>query len=640
MDHDDAGGASQETVMKAVFTLAALWLTGCGCGDEGTLTIATSTLPDGVVGVTYRAQLEVEDGGDVYWGFASGRLPAGLTLSETGALAGTPTGAGDFAFRVRAISTEGSTGEKDLTLHVEEGESTIELTTEELPEGRVGEAYSVRLEAEGGVEPYAFGIASGALPPGLSLSERGLLSGTPEDGVDTTLTIRIFDAGGGSGSGQLHLVVIGASGDPRFESDLLDSGRVGEGYSYELEASGGQPPYVFTNVGRTLPDGLALSEDGRLTGDPEEGGVFELRFRVTDERGRTGERDFYLPITSRLVLATESLRAGLVGEPYDERLDADGGMPPYVFSIDSGDLPEGLTLEDDGRIHGTPSAGVAQAVRFRVTDTEGYATVKSISVRVYSFPVVEAFPDLPLPGTCDIEGEESIIAEIPVALPGMVTELDVGAAITFENLSYLTVALESPTGRRAVLYFGDQMDGGDDDIDDLDAFWDEEDVPSTPLDVFRGEPTQGVWRLVATVTMSAWGTCTAGGSIDHVFLALTTEASSDPYVRVSGWSTNNLIQYPWVRITGGGLDQDELQFSVRQWSTGANGVAEGGFGDDEDMGEADLDWSTTVDAEAGTISGTGLFSSGGETGFGTVTGTDGETDYTFDMAVVPPDWVP
>lgn len=619
---------------------AALWLSGCGCGDDGDLKITTSSLPDGVVGVTYRATLEVEDGGDVFWGFASGRLPAGLALSETGVLSGMPTGAGDFAFRVRAISTSGATGEKDLTVHIEEGESSIELATEELPEGRVGEAYSVRLEAQGGVEPYSFGIASGALPSGLSLSERGLLSGTPEDGVDTTLTIRIFDAGGGSGAGQLRLVVIGASGDPRFETDLLEYGRVGEGYSVELEASGGQPPYVFSNVGRTLPAGIELSEDGRLTGDPEEGGIFELRFRVTDARDRTGERDFYLPITPQLVLVTDQLRSGLVGDPYEERLDADGGLPPYVFSIDSGSLPDGITLEDDGRLHGTPTEGVAEGVRFRVTDAEGYATAKTISVRVYSFPIVEQFPDLPLPGTCDVEGVQSFAVEIPVDMPGMVVDLDVGASITWNDLSYLTVALESPSGKRAVLFFGDEMGGGNDDIDDLDAYWDEEDVPATPLSVFAGEPTQGIWRLVATVTTSAWGDCTAGGSIDHVFLALTTESSSDPYIRVSGWSPNNLIQYPWVRITGGGLDEHEIQFSVRQWSTGANGIAEGGVGDDEDLGEADLDWSTDVDADVGSISPTGLFTAGADTGSGTVTGTDGVTEYTYDMAVVPPDWVP
>ena len=117
------------------------------------------------------------------------------------------------------------------------------------------------------------------MPPGLSLSAAGLLSGTPEDGIETTLTIRIFDAGGGTGSGRLDLTIVGASGGPRFETELLPTGRAGESYEAALEASGGQPPYAFTSVGRDLPEGIVLAEDGRLSGEPEEGGVFELRFR-------------------------------------------------------------------------------------------------------------------------------------------------------------------------------------------------------------------------------------------------------------------------------------------------------------------------------------------------------------------------
>lgn len=626
-------------VSVLLLSIAGLALAGCGCGG-GNIDITTSSLPDGTVGVEYRTSLEADGSGDLYWGFASGRLPPGLALSERGTLSGTPTGAGDFLFRVRVVNDDGDTGEADLTLHVDEGDSDIRLATTSLPEGRVGVPYSERLQAEGGVEPYAFGIASGALPPGMSLSQGGLLSGTPEDGIETTLTIRIFDAGGGSGSGRLPLVIVGASGDPRFETDLLPYARVGVGYSLELDASGGQPPYVFENVGRALPAGLTLGADGLLSGSPEAGGVFELRFRVTDQRDRSGERSFYLPVTPRLQIVTGALRAGLLGEPYDEELVAEGGLPPYTFSIDQGTLPEGLALEESGRLHGTPVAGGAGPIRFRVTDSEGFATAKTISVRVYSFPVVEAFPDLALPGTCEIEGEQTLAAEIPVAMPGMVVAVDVGAQIRWNDLSYLTVSLESPTGKRAVLFFGDQQGGGIDDVDDLDAFWDEEDIPATSLEVFRGEPTQGVWRLVVTVTMSAWGACTDGGSVDHVFLALVTESSSDPYVRVSGWTANNLIQHPWVRITGGGLDQDEIQFSVRSWSTGANGIAEGGAGDDEDLGETELDWSTTVPAEAGSIDAGGRFQAGGETGAGTVTGTDGALEYTWDIGVVPPDWVP
>lgn len=48
-----------------------------------------------------------------------------------------------------------------------------------LPQAQVGKPYNVQLVATGGVPPYTFTVASGTLPPGLTLSAAGDLSGTP-----------------------------------------------------------------------------------------------------------------------------------------------------------------------------------------------------------------------------------------------------------------------------------------------------------------------------------------------------------------------------------------------------------------------------------------------------------------------------
>lgn len=52
--------------------------------------------------------------------------------------------------------------------------------TSTIVKGIVGEAYAgLQIEASGGVEPYSFIAESGSLPPGLTLSASGLISGTP-----------------------------------------------------------------------------------------------------------------------------------------------------------------------------------------------------------------------------------------------------------------------------------------------------------------------------------------------------------------------------------------------------------------------------------------------------------------------------
>jgi hypothetical protein len=52
------------------------------------------------------------------WALESGALPAGLVLSPSGQITGTPTVTGSFAFTVRATDSVGVFGTQALTLNV------------------------------------------------------------------------------------------------------------------------------------------------------------------------------------------------------------------------------------------------------------------------------------------------------------------------------------------------------------------------------------------------------------------------------------------------------------------------------------------------------------------------------------------
>lgn len=59
----------------------------------------------------------------------------------------------------------------------------LTITTQSLPKGKLGEPYSVKLEASGGEGDYTFFVARGLFPKGLELNpDTGVLSGIPEDG--------------------------------------------------------------------------------------------------------------------------------------------------------------------------------------------------------------------------------------------------------------------------------------------------------------------------------------------------------------------------------------------------------------------------------------------------------------------------
>lgn len=84
----------------------------------GAVTVTTSSLAGGTVGVAYSATLQASGGNGTYsWSLVSGALPAGLNLSSAGALSGTPTTAQTANFTVQA-SSAGQTSSKALAITI------------------------------------------------------------------------------------------------------------------------------------------------------------------------------------------------------------------------------------------------------------------------------------------------------------------------------------------------------------------------------------------------------------------------------------------------------------------------------------------------------------------------------------------
>ena len=70
------------------------------------LSITTLSLPSGSVGTSYAQALSASGGTPPYtWSLVSGSLPAGLTLSGSGMIAGTPTSAGQFSLKVQVADS-------------------------------------------------------------------------------------------------------------------------------------------------------------------------------------------------------------------------------------------------------------------------------------------------------------------------------------------------------------------------------------------------------------------------------------------------------------------------------------------------------------------------------------------------------
>jgi len=70
----------------------------------------------------------------------------------------------------------------------------LTVTPTAFPDATYGQAYSQTLTASGGTEPYSFTVTSGTLPPGISLSASGVISGTPTEVGAKPFTVRVSDS--------------------------------------------------------------------------------------------------------------------------------------------------------------------------------------------------------------------------------------------------------------------------------------------------------------------------------------------------------------------------------------------------------------------------------------------------------------
>ena len=183
----------------------------------------------------------------------------------------------------------------------------ITLAPATLPSGTVGVAYSQQITASGGTAPYVFTVLTGTLPAGLTLSSRGLLSGTPTTAGSSTVTIQGTDANNCPGV-TTYTIVIAAAACPviTLAPAAMPAGSVGVAYSQQITASGGTAPYVFTVLTGTLPAGLTLSSGGLLSGTPTTAGSSTVTIQGTDANNCPGVTTYTIVINSAVPTLPEA----------------------------------------------------------------------------------------------------------------------------------------------------------------------------------------------------------------------------------------------------------------------------------------------------------------------------------------------
>jgi hypothetical protein len=172
-------------------------------------------------------------------------------------------------------------------------------------------------------------------------------------------------------------LVIGAA-------SVMPAGEKGVFYNGDLQISGGTFPYTAVRVGGKLPPGITIDNSGIISGTPA--GLaknYNFTVRVRDQWNTSVIKSFTFPIAKKLRIASSGLKQGKVGQSYFALLKAVRGKTPYSWSIVSGVLPPGLSLDGGtGALTGTPTQGGGFAVSYQVADPLGGLAVKSLTIKI------------------------------------------------------------------------------------------------------------------------------------------------------------------------------------------------------------------------------------------------------------------
>ena len=348
---------------------------------DPTITTA-SPLPSGMIGMAYNQILGSSGSTTPYtWSIASGGLPLGLNLSTNGIINGTPTVVTNASFTVQVMGGNGHSTNKAFSIMI----GPAITNTSPLPAGVIGTGYSGTLMATGGVAPYAWAVISGGLPLGLNLSTSGAINGTPSMATNASFTVQATDANGDYSSGTFSLAVLGY---PSISTATpLTSGVARKSYYMTLAASGSTTPYTWSVIAGGLPSGLNLSSAGAsssygiISGTPDYATNASLTVQVAGANGLSTNKAFSLMVGPTITTASTPSE-GMSGNAYSHLLAATNGTPPYVWSIISGGLPQGLNLSNDGTLAGTPTMGTNASFTAKVTDANGTYTITGYTLTI------------------------------------------------------------------------------------------------------------------------------------------------------------------------------------------------------------------------------------------------------------------
>ena len=362
-------------VLAALAAIVVVCLSACG-GSSKPISVAitaSSATVDGADTVTLTATVSHDkNAAGVSWTVTSGggKLSNTTTTSATYTAPAATNSQQTVTITATSVANSAQTG--DITITVPAA-PTVMSTSANLA-GSVGTTYSITLQASGGIAPYTWALANGAiLPTCLTLNSSGVItttSGTAPTaacaGTYSNLTFTVTDSGKPNpltATSAPLTITIAAAPVITFTGNVPTTGTYGVPFAGSAGATGGAGALTYSISAGALPPDLGLiASTGAIRGTPNKAtdvGVFNFTVKAYDGYGDSATQSYTLTISyAAMSVMTRSLPTAYVAGLYTQStLSATGGTgvsTNYQWQLTGGtSLPGGLALSTAGVISGT-----------------------------------------------------------------------------------------------------------------------------------------------------------------------------------------------------------------------------------------------------------------------------------------------
>jgi hypothetical protein len=258
--------------------------------------------------------------------------------------------------------------------------NTVTVTSPGSQAGPVGTAVSLQISATDSAAGQTLTYGATGLPPGLSISSAGLISGTPTTAGASQVTVTATDTTGASGTASFTWTIGAAAANTvTVTNPGSQTGTVGTAASLQISATDSDSSQTLTYTATGLPAGLSISSAGLISGTPTTAGTSQVTVTATDTSGASGTTSFTWTISAAtsnsgntVTVTNPGTQVGIAGTAAASlQISATDSDSSQTLTYTAAGLPPGLSISSAGLISGTPSVPGLGHVVVTATDTTG-----------------------------------------------------------------------------------------------------------------------------------------------------------------------------------------------------------------------------------------------------------------------------